>query len=251
MSTIKPISIKWHRQSGTSLIEVMLACVLASLLIEGCLQMYLATQKTFALQQAIIFLQENVRFASHFLTTNIQMAGYAACDTTSPLTPSNLAIQGFRDTLPSELQNKVVKGTDGMVIGRCELQNGKSVFQQLAFFIGTTNRKNILGKPVYALYVNPLGSDKSELVSNVDNMQLSYGIADASGENIAQYLSADQVQNWNQVRSVEIALLLSSQTPVLAQAETYEFGGKLFPKDRFLHREWRIYAALRNQNHDR
>ncbi len=239
---------RWHHQVGASLIEVMIACVLGSLLTLGLIQIYFATQKTFTLQQAIVFMQENARFANHFLTTTIRMAGYAACDAKSDLTNPDLAIHGYQNALPLALQGKILKDTDSVVIGRCDLQKGSLVFQQLALFIGATTRKNVLGKTVYALYINPLGSDKSELVSNIDNMRITYGVTDASSQDVVQYLSADQVSNWRNVRAVDIMLLLSSDAPVLAKPEAYVFAGKTFPADRFLHRQWQLYIALREMN---
>lgn len=234
----------WHTQSGASLVELMVAQALGLLLIFGCLQIYLATQKSVALQQAVVAIAENARFASHVLNQNIRMAGYAACDSAAMTQPA-LAIHGYQTQPPAFIQNKVAKGTDSVVISTCISQNDKETFNQLAFFIGATSRKGALGQTIYALYMNPLDDDKSELVSNVDNMRISYGVTDNSGQNILQYLPADQVTDWSKIRAVAIALLFSSDSPVLPQPQSYEFAGKTMAADRFLHREWDIYIALR------
>lgn len=240
-------SAQWHGQYGASLVEAMLACALGLFLISGFIQIYLAVQKTFTLQQAIVTIQENARFAIHFLNQDIRMAGYSGCDATTALTNNDLAIHGYQNNPPDFYKGKVLKDTDSIVIGRCETENGKEVFKQLAFFIGATSRKNVLGKSVYALYVNPEGGDKSELVSNVDNMQIHYGIGSVDQQDVTQYLLANQVTDWNNVRTVEISLLFSSPTPVLAQPEAYTFADSVFPKDRFLHREWHTYITLRER----
>ena len=50
-----------------------------------------------------------------------------------------------------------------------------------------------------------------------------------------------------EVRAVDISLLIGSEEPVLTQAETYQFAGEKMPADRYLHREWDTYIALREK----
>jgi len=234
-----------NHQSGASLIELMLAVALSAFLMLGFIQVYLSVNKTFSLQQEVVNIQENARFSVHFLSENIREAGYANCDGSPDFTNPDLAIQGYQTTLPSYLQGKVLKDTDSIVIGRCVLQNGKTQFIQTAFFIGATTRKNKLGKTIYALYEMPINSSRRELVSGVENMAFTYGIAKPDTADIFEYLPADKVTDWRAVRGVEIALLLNSEAPVLKTAASYTFAGKIFPADRFLHREWSMYVALR------
>src|ERR1700761_574568 len=109
-------------QAGASLIETMLGMALGLFLMLGCIQIYLAVQKTFNLQIAVAALQENGRFATHFLQEQIRMAGYANCDGNDHLVNTDLAIRGYQNALPDFLQGKVVKDTDSVVIGRCTMQ---------------------------------------------------------------------------------------------------------------------------------
>jgi len=235
------------KQSGMSLVEVMLASTLGLFLMFGFIQVYLTVQKTFHLQQAIVNIQENGRFAAHFLNESIRMAGYARCGAVDDFINTDLALHGYNTHLPDFLKDKLVKeGADSIVVGECILQNKKEKFEQFAFFIGPTDRKNKLGRTVYALYEKPIIGNKRELVSGIEDMQIKYGISnEPGGKNISDYLTADKVQDWKKIRAVEIALLLSSELPVLTQPEAYEFAGKKLPADRFLHREWHMYVALR------
>jgi hypothetical protein len=223
---------------------MMLACALGAVLLLGLIQIYVATYKTFKLQQAIVEVQENARFASHFLTQNIRMAGYVGCELTPPV-DKDTAIIGYDATLPAGLQGKVLKNTDSIVITQCKLRNGKMTAGKFAYFIGSTTRKNSSGKVVHALFTAPLGEDKEELVANVDDMRIRYGLANPDGHDIAQYVAANAVTDWTQVRSVAISLLLSSSSPVLTKAESITFAGTALPKDRYLHREWDLYITLR------
>jgi hypothetical protein len=238
-------------QAGTSLVEVMLASALGLFLIFGFIQIYLSVQKTFNLQQAIIGIQENGRFAVHFLNESIRMAGYAYCGSSTDFVNQALAIKGYSDDAPVFLTD-IKKGTDSIEVGECVVRDKKQQFEKFIFYIGKTDRKNSLGNSIYALYVkySTDTANKRELVSGVEDMQLSYGIVEKSAaKNIADYLlaTAMKAKDWQKVRAVKIALLLNSEQPVLLKPETYDFFGKKFPASRLLRREWHIYVALREQ----
>lgn len=230
-----------------TLAEVMLACALGLFLMAGLIQICLACKKTFNLQQAIINLQENGRYAVHFLNQHIRMAGYAGCESVPPFVKPESAIAGYENNLPAVLQGKVTKGTDSVIAGGCYLENGKQKYNQYAFFISATTRKNRLGKTITSLYEMPLDGAKRELAANVERMKISYGVMAPDGKNIAGYESADKIKDWRQVRAVDISLLLVSEEPVLTRAETYQFAGEKLPADRYLHREWDTYIALREK----
>lgn len=235
-------------QTGSSLVEVMLASALGLFLTFGFIQVYLSVQKTYHLQQAIIQAQENGRFAMHFLYAAVRTAGYANCDPENSFVKTDKAIMGYRQNMPAFLKNKnVKKNTDILQIGACILQNNKTTFEQSFFFIGATERKNALGNTIYALYTAPSNNTRSELVSGIENMHITYGVVqEKTDPDIARYVTADAVEDWEKVRAVKIALLLSSDFPVLTQPESYMFAETAFPADRFLHRSWYGYIALRN-----
>ncbi|MDE2196869.1 MAG: PilW family protein [Gammaproteobacteria bacterium] len=57
-----------------------------------------------------------------------------------------------------------------------------------------------------------------ELVSGVENMQVLYGIDTTGIQTPSQYVTANQVTNWNQVISIRVGLLLQSNPGAVAQA---------------------------------
>lgn len=233
-------------QRGFTLIELLLACSLGLYLMTGLIQVYLAVEKTLTLQDAVILLTENGRFATQFLRQNLLLAGYAACQNGQTVDQDS-AILGYQENLPDFLQGKVVPGNDSVLIGRCRSESGKEQFSQHAFIISNTGRKNALGNPVSALYDAPVSGNKTELIPDVTAMKIYYGITDATGEDIVAYLPAKQVKDWRMVRAVEVVFMLSSEQPVLTQPQSYTFDGQTMPPDRFLHREWDIYVALRER----
>lgn len=78
------------RQSGLTLVELMVAMVAGLILVGGAFQVYLSSKQTFRAQQSLARLQENGRFAGMQLTQDLRNAGYVGCigHITSHLDPS-------------------------------------------------------------------------------------------------------------------------------------------------------------------
>jgi type IV pilus assembly protein PilW len=80
------------RQGGLSLIEIMVALVIAALLLLGLSQIFIGSKSTYRLQEGMSRVQENARFVLQYLEENVRMAGYMGCGndvdlTTKPGTP--------------------------------------------------------------------------------------------------------------------------------------------------------------------
>ncbi|MCC5088228.1 PilW family protein [Xanthomonas campestris] len=65
--------------AGLSLIELMIALLISSILLIGVIQVFAASRTAYQLSQGIARNQENGRFAMDFLTRDIRMAGHAGC----------------------------------------------------------------------------------------------------------------------------------------------------------------------------
>jgi type IV pilus assembly protein PilW len=70
-----------RRQAGIGLVEIMVALVVSSLLIGGLIQIFSSNKQAYVLQDEMSRLQENGRFAFHFLMKDLRMAGYFGCRT--------------------------------------------------------------------------------------------------------------------------------------------------------------------------
>ena len=84
-STIK---IARH-QAGMTLVEIMVALTISLVLLAGVMQIFLASKQTYRMQDGMSRLQENARFALHFLDQDIRMAGYHGCSSKASL-PNNI-----------------------------------------------------------------------------------------------------------------------------------------------------------------
>ena len=124
-----------RRQSGLSLVEIMVALTLGVVLLTGVIQIYASTKSTYRMQDNLARLQENGRFALSFLSRDVRMAGYHGCTTFGPVTntlnnPTSLqydftvGLTGYNDvgaSPPAALSGAGVvpaPGTDVMVVRR-------------------------------------------------------------------------------------------------------------------------------------
>lgn len=100
-------------QQGITLIELMVALTISSILMIGVVNIYSNSKRTYKLNDEYSILQENARLAFRFLTKDVRMAGYSGCawasassataadNITSTLNAANLTadqqalIQGF------------------------------------------------------------------------------------------------------------------------------------------------------------
>lgn len=64
---------------GLSLIEVMVALAVSSILLLGVATVYTASKRSYQTNDELAGLQENARFALHTLARNVRMAGYTGC----------------------------------------------------------------------------------------------------------------------------------------------------------------------------
>lgn len=71
------------RQTGLSLIELMIAMVVGLILIAGVLSVFMSSRKSYGVNGAMGRIQENGRFALSFVDHDTRMAGYMGCGGTT------------------------------------------------------------------------------------------------------------------------------------------------------------------------
>lgn len=77
------------KQRGMTLVEIMVALTISLVLLAGVMQIFLASKQTYRMQDGMSRMQENSRFALHFLNQDIRMAGYSGCSSLSS-PPNNI-----------------------------------------------------------------------------------------------------------------------------------------------------------------
>lgn len=68
----------WH-ESGLSLIELMIALLIGSILMLGVVQVFSASRAAYQLSEGMSRTQENARFALDYLQRDVRMAGHFGC----------------------------------------------------------------------------------------------------------------------------------------------------------------------------
>jgi prepilin-type N-terminal cleavage/methylation domain-containing protein len=66
----------FKKKNGVTLVELLIALVLSSLLIAALFRVFISQQKTYSVQDQVADMQQNVRIAIGQMTREIRMAGY-------------------------------------------------------------------------------------------------------------------------------------------------------------------------------
>ena len=123
------------RQSGISLVEIMVALVIGLFLIGGVLQVYLTNKSTFRFVDAVSRIQENGRFAIDTIAQDLRVGSFWACAPHDPDATENLvnhldsdgdgydpAIHDFigrgalKDNADDDLEDTGLNGSDGFIV---------------------------------------------------------------------------------------------------------------------------------------
>jgi type IV pilus assembly protein PilW len=77
------------RESGVSLIELMVALVIAGLITLGIIQIFVGSKVAYQVQEGLSRIQENGRFSLQYLEHNARLAGYMGCGNDLARVPPN------------------------------------------------------------------------------------------------------------------------------------------------------------------
>jgi type II secretory pathway pseudopilin PulG len=78
------------RQTGISMVEVLVALVISLFLLSGIVQVYLGNKTAYRFTEAVARIQENGRFAIESITQDLRMAGFFGCAMFDPEDTSNI-----------------------------------------------------------------------------------------------------------------------------------------------------------------
>ena len=271
-NSARSLMLSW-RQRGFSLIELMIAMTIGLLLMTALSQLFITSKRNFSATDDSARIQENIRFATQVLTRHLRLAGYRTDATIAPATTFasgtnsaglfgteggaasdsiKIRFQGSgsgtspaRATMATAYMTADDNNADGLVVD-CR---GYKVHSTLIALNEYTIATGANGS-------NALFCNGSELVSDVDNMQILYGVDTDSpaietnyGPNF--YVSASSVTNMDLVTAVKIALLFRSPNPTsdVTISKSYNLLGTTIPSfgDRRSRRVASVTVNLRNR----
>lgn len=201
------------KQSGLTLVEIIVSMTISLLLLAGVFQIYRSSQNSYNLQSGVARLQENARYALDIMARNIGQAGYtnnvipitafniaATMENASPISGVSIANGVASDTISINYQVDSAIPTDclGNLIGPTG-----SIATELYFLDGTDLMCLGNGDPTPGV-----------LAEGIESMQILYG-QDTNGDGVAnRFVSADNIVAANPVSSIRIAYLISTVDPV-------------------------------------
>ena len=200
------------RLSAFSLVELLVAIFLGSLLMEAIVGNYLTAKRVSTMQHHITTLNDNMRVASFLLWQNIMQAGSSFDGEIHPkgLSPlRRFGICGYAggSHMPVYLKkHKIIPRTDAIEIVKSSYHDPKKL-DKITFFVGRTGRLDRYSKkPMTALYMAYDEGDKIEIVPDIMDMKIRYGIR---GQQTTKTLvNAEQItdDHWGEVEVVMIKL---------------------------------------------
>ena len=229
---------------GVTLVELMIAVTIGLLLVVVLAQLFLGSRQTFATNDDVSRMQDNIRYSQQLMTRTIHLAGYKsqANSVTSTIfgaTPALGAVEGVgtaSDTITVRFQGSGTKvnyggvdcqananctGADGMVLDCVGVRIDAGVMAQNTFSIAPgANGRNAL------FCFNGAGVMPGvEIVPDVQNMQILLG-EDTDGDLVANhYIATSGISNMQNVVSVRMALLFETPTEAsktIADAQTFD-----------------------------
>jgi len=168
---------------------------------------------------------------------------------------NDLALPAEADILPVTSINNTTNPTQTRInlgsVKSQQFENDAMVIelQTVSYFIAN----NANGQP--ALFRGEFNAAPQELIEGVDDMQILYGIDDGDDTNNnrfpVQYLTANNVADFNDVVAIRIQLLLRSIDDFITDApQTYTFNGtQVTAPDRRIRQVFTTTVALRNRIH--
>ena len=238
------------RQTGFTLVELLVALVIALFLLAGLFTIEQSTRKTSAQQTELAELQDNERLAMTIMTDVIQAAGYFAdpfTNTSSVLytgtvpggaNPSFVSTQGIYGLTPAGNADQIYVQfmSEGPAFDNMVLCNGQQTAAAAApgttyineFSVDTVNQQLLCtvyknnGATVTAIPNQPVA-----LVGDVQGLSVLYGVATlgTNAYSVDTYMTATQVtnsSNWPNVSSVRIRITFTN--PLCRTAPTCQPG---------------------------
>jgi prepilin-type N-terminal cleavage/methylation domain-containing protein len=117
--------IVFKKKKGLTLIELLIALILSSILIAALYRIFITQQKTYTVQDQVVDIQQNLRIAIGQITREIRMAGYGGniLDTfgnvngfTNIITPANNTVTIILADHVGVLKQSAIKGTNQLNI---------------------------------------------------------------------------------------------------------------------------------------
>ena len=179
-----------NRQTGMSLVELMIAVTLSIFVIGALVALFINSKENYRLNENMSRLQESARFAASFLAHDLRMSDYRACVT-------------------DDRRSDALAGAEGT-----GLNSSDSV--TILWKTNACGAADATRTTIYSVANNPAGNPalfrsvdgvSEELVEGIQSLQLQFG-EDTDNDHIPNYyVSASSVTDMEQAISVRVTLV--------------------------------------------
>lgn len=205
---------------GTTIVELMISMTISLFLIAGVVQFMVSNKRTFLYAQQLSQSEENGRFASFILAKEIRMSGYNNATSTAVPLPF---FGNCDDDWCSKDQDTSLEPSDRIAIQYDPMNdkdcNGNATVLSTDIVINvywvepdlTNNGENSLYCQGYNATTKVAYSDPQALIGGIETVQFLYGVHDDPDfNNLTKYVSSDEVEEWENIYSVKLAVLSKS-----------------------------------------
>ena len=240
---------------GFSLMEVMIAVFLSTILTTGVVQLVSGSVSAYRLQLSQSHLAESSRYARDVLITHISQAGYQPNPWESALALPALTDESLNGVSPKGDQLGLQRWSDRNCYGNENTvtgDDGRPEFFLLQVRLRVSNGKNLAITCRYGPDTTGLVTQINNfgLIEDVESMQVLYA-EDQDGDDIAdRWVTAQAWQQENNIRAVKIGLMLATRQAfaegVRSQVTLLD-ESILTPADGHLRRVTTITTAIRGR----
>ncbi|NOY63640.1 MAG: prepilin-type N-terminal cleavage/methylation domain-containing protein [Gammaproteobacteria bacterium] len=222
-----------RRQTGVSLIELLIAAAIGAILLAGLWQVFVSNKRSYLIQEELSRLQESGRLAISALSTDIRASNF----TTGATIEASIAGEN----------NRGENGSDAITL---KYQTDRDCNNSRVTTM-TINRYYLSNNN---LMCDGSGGRPQPLVANIVDMQILYGIdtdcavgrCDGTANRYVE--AGHSALNMDEVSSVRLSLLLRSAVEIKQQAQTVYYMGRAFmPSDRYAYHSFTTTISLRNR----
>jgi type IV pilus assembly protein PilW len=224
-----------QKQSGMTLIELVISMLLSLFLIAGMSQIFMQSQKNFALERHLADMTEDAVFALDLLSKNLSLAGYSS-DGKMDLFKADTAVIGSKMNFN---QDEYIRGLDDELIYRFKISDDKDLNNSLCTSSLKYNQNDILtiyiyenkdsdGIPVFYCKVKQQSEkdafNAKPLISQVEKLEFRYGVQNKNDVNNPDddtfyYAKAADINDWKNIIAVKVFLVMRSADNNLTNAK--------------------------------
>lgn len=152
-----------RNRNGVTLIELMVALVISIFLIASIYRTFIGQQKTFATQEQVVDVQQNIRFAISNMTREIKMAGFGNISNLLPVTINGTPYTNI--VTPAANALTILSGTN---TGSTLTTEGGVNQGQIVVSTLTDSQGNPLFDTTNRRYIS-IGGVESNIISSIDS----------------------------------------------------------------------------------